>query len=390
MTNEDRKAGFATRAIHAGHRPDPETGAVMPPIHVSSTFAQNGPGEHTGWEYGRSGNPTRAAFEACLADLEGGRAGFGFASGMAAMATVLELLAADSHIVAVDDLYGGAWRLLERVRRRSANLSVTYVDPGDMKSLERAIEPETALIWVETPTNPLLKIADLEAIAALARANGLIAACDSTFASPALQRPLAAGFHLVVHSVTKYIGGHSDLIGGAVVVGDAPELAERLGFLQNSVGAVMDPFTAFLALRGLKTLPLRMERHCANATAVARFLEGHPKVERVIYPGLESHPRHALAARQMPGGFGGMVTVAVKADDAGLRRMLGALEVFTLAESLGGVESLIGHPASMSHASLPAERRRSLGITDNLLRLSVGLEDADDLIADLDRGLARV
>ncbi len=389
MTAQRNRPGFATRAIHAGQRPDPQTGAVMPPIHVSSTFAQHGPGEHTGWEYGRSGNPTRAAFEACLADLEGGSAGFGFASGMAAMATVLELLDAGSHIVAVDDLYGGSWRLLEGVRRRTAGLTVSYVPPGDAQALERAIEPETALVWVETPTNPLLKLADLEAIAAVARANGLIAACDSTFASPALQRPLAAGFDLVVHSVTKYIGGHSDLIGGAVVT-NRPDLAERLAFLQNAVGAVMDPFTAFLALRGLKTLPLRMERHCANALALARYLERHPKVTSVVYPGLESHPQHALARRQMPGGFGGMIAAEIEGERDAVRRMLSGLEVFTLAESLGGVESLIGHPASMSHASLPAERRAALGIGEGLLRLSVGLEDADDLLADLEQALARL
>ncbi|MCR6631939.1 MAG: PLP-dependent aspartate aminotransferase family protein [Magnetospirillum sp.] len=378
---------FDTRTVHAGHVAEP-TGAVMTPIVASSTFAQTAPGEHTGWEYARSGNPTRAAFERAVAELEGGSHGFAFASGLAAEATVLELLDQGGHIVAADDLYGGTWRLFERVRRRSAGLSITYVDPTDIAAIAAAITPATRLIWVETPTNPLLKVADLAAIGRLGRERGVLTVADSTFASPHIQRPLELGIDIVLHSATKYLNGHSDMVGGVVAVKDA-DLAQRIGFLQNAVGAVLDPFPAFLALRGLKTLALRMERHSANGRKVAEWLEGRAKTVRVLYPGLPSHPQHDVARRQM-NGFGGMVTVELDTDAAGVRRFLAALKLFTLAESLGGVESLVGHPVTMSHASIPPERRAALGISDRLVRLSVGIEDADDLIADLARGLAEV
>ena len=343
---------------------------------------------HTGWEYARSGNPTRAAFEAAIAELEGGVAGFAFASGLAAEATLLELLDQGSHITAADDLYGGSWRLFERVRRRSAGLAVTYADPSNLAAFEAAIGPETRMIWVESPTNPSLKVADLAAIAKIGKARGILTVADSTFASPMIQRPLELGFDIVLHSATKYLNGHSDIVAGAIAVRD-PELAERIGFLQNSAGAVLDPYPSFLALRGLKTLSLRMERHCTNALAIARHLEGNRKIERVIYPGLESHPQHALAKRQMQ-GFGGIVTIEVDADESGVRRFLEGLRLFTLAESLGGVESLAGHPLTMSHGSIPAERRAALGIGWGLVRLSVGIEDAADLIADLDQALKRI
>ncbi|HTH16638.1 MAG TPA: PLP-dependent aspartate aminotransferase family protein [Magnetospirillum sp.] len=376
---------FDTLAVHAGHFSDP-TGAVMTPIVASSTFAQKAPGEHTGWEYARSGNPTRAAFERAVAELEGGTHGFAFASGLAAEATVLELLDHGAHIVAGDDLYGGSWRLFERVRKRSAGLSVTYVDATDIKALRAAIRPETKLIWVETPTNPLLKVPDLAAIAALGEERGVLTVVDSTFASPAIQRPISLGIDVVLHSATKYLNGHSDMVGGVVVVKN-DELARQLGFLQNAVGGVLDPFPAFLALRGLKTLALRMERHSANGLGIAQWLEGRKGVRRVLYPGLASHPQHEVAKRQMH-WFGGMISLELDTDAAGVRRFLAALKVFTLAESLGGVESLVGHPVTMSHGSIPAERRAALGITEQLVRLSVGVEAAADLIADLDRGLA--
>ena len=381
--------GFATRAIHAGQAPDPATGAVMQPIYATSTFKQSSPGVHTGYEYARTQNPTRMAFERCIADLESGAHGFAFASGLGAMATVLELLDAGSHIVAVDDMYGGSWRLFERVRKRSAGLRVVYVDPDHPETLERAIHADTRLIWAESPSNPALKITDLAAVARLARPRGILTVCDNTFASPALQRPLELGFDIVVHSVTKYINGHSDAVGGIVVIGDNGELKEKLEFMQNAIGSIMDPFTAFLALRGVKTLPLRMHQHCYNALTIAHWLDAHPKTERVLYPGLPKHPQHALAARQML-GFGGMIAAYLKTDLAGTRRFLERCELFTLAESLGGVESLIGHPGLMSHASLPPERRAQLKLSDNLVRLSVGIEDAEDLIADLDRALAGI
>ena len=381
------RPGFATRTIHAGQSPDPSTGAIMPPIYATSTYVQESPGVHKGYEYSRSQNPTRMAYERCVADLEGGTAGFAFASGMAATATILDLLDSGSHVVAVDDLYGGSYRLFERVRRRSAGLRFSFADVSDPARLEAAITPETRLIWVESPTNPLLKLVDLEAVARIGRARGILTACDNTFATPWTQRPLELGFDLVMHSATKYLNGHSDMVGGIAAVGDDAELAERLGFLQNAVGAIQGPFDSFLALRGVKTLALRMERHASNAQAVAEFLAAHPKVERVLYPGLPSHPQHALAKRQMH-GFGGMVTAILAGGLAPARRFLERVEIFALAESLGGVESLIEHPAIMTHASIPPERRAELGISDGLVRLSVGVEDVDDLIADLDRALA--
>jgi cystathionine gamma-lyase len=373
---------FATRCVHAGQEPDPTTGAVMMPIYTTSTYAQSSPGVHKGYDYARTRNPTRMAFERCIADLEGGSAGFAFASGLAAIATVLDCLDHGAHIVAVDDLYGGSRRLFERVRKRSAGLTTTYLDPADLGALDAAIGPNTRLIWIETPTNPLLKLADLERIATTARRRGVLAGADNTFASPYNQRPLEFGFDLVVHSTTKYLNGHSDMVGGVAVVGGNAEVRERLEFLQNAVGAIQGPFDSFLALRGLKTLALRMERHCTSAMKIAQWLERHPKVARVIYPGLASHPQHDLAKRQMR-AFGGMISFDIKGrlDDA--KRFLERCRLFTLAESLGGVESLIEHPALMTHGSVPPDVRAMLGIGDTLVRLSVGIEDADDLIADL-------
>ena len=384
---EKSRHGFATRAIHAGQRPDPSTGAIMTPIYASSTYVQESPGVHKGYDYSRTRNPTRDAFEACVADLENGFAGFGFASGMAATGTILELLDSGAHVVAMHDLYGGSYRLFENVRRRSAGLEFSFVDLSDTSSLERALRPNTRMVWVETPTNPLLKLVDLAAVAAIARRRKLIAVCDNTFASPWIQRPLDHGFDIVVHSTTKYLNGHSDVIGGVAVIREDEALRDRLGYLQNAIGGVPGPFDAFLALRGLKTLALRMERHCANALAVAQFLERHAKVERVYYPGLASHPQKALADRQMNGRYGGMVTAVLKGGLEASRRFLERCELFALAESLGGVESLIEHPAIMTHASLPASVRAELGISDGLVRLSVGVEDADDLIAELREAL---
>ncbi|MFC1456369.1 cystathionine gamma-synthase [Microvirga arabica] len=373
---------FATRCIHAGQSPDPTTGAVMMPIYATSTFAQESPGVHKGFEYARSQNPTRMAFERCIADLEGGSAAFAFSSGLAASATVLDMLEHGSHIVASDDLYGGTRRLFERVRRKSAGLDITYVDLGDADAVKAALRPNTKLVWVETPTNPLLKLADLEAIAAATRGHGTWLVADNTFASPWVQRPLEFGFDIVVHSTTKYLNGHSDMVGGVVIVGQNQEIREKIAFLQNAVGSVSGPFDSFLALRGLKTLSLRMERHCTSALKIAQFLEAHPGVDGVIYPGLASHPQHELAKRQMR-GFGGIITARIKGGLDGATRFLERCQLFTLAESLGGVESLIEHPAIMTHASVPPEVRAELGIDDGLVRLSVGIEDADDLIEDL-------
>ncbi|MEO3429789.1 PLP-dependent aspartate aminotransferase family protein [Pelagibius sp. CAU 1746] len=381
------RPAFATRAIHAGQSPDPTTGAVMQPIYATSTYAQESPGVHKGYEYSRSQNPTRMAYERCIADLESGEQGYAFASGLSAIATLLDCLNSGDHVIAMDDLYGGSYRLFEGVRRRSAGLDFSYVDMTDTGALEAAIRPETKLIWVETPTNPLLKLVDLEAVARLAKKHGILAACDNTFATPWIQRPLELGFDLVMHSATKYLNGHSDMVGGVLVVGDNTELAERLAFLHNAVGSIQGPFDSFLALRGLKTLALRMERHCANGQAVAEFMESHPKVAKVYYPGLPSHPQHALAERQMDGP-GGMVTAILKGGLDEARRFLERVEIFALAESLGGVESLIEHPAIMTHASIPPENRAALGISDGLVRLSVGVEGADDLIADLQHALA--
>jgi cystathionine gamma-lyase len=374
---------FETKVVHAGQEPDPRTGAVMTPIYATSTYAQSSPGEHKGYDYARTRNPTRDALESCLAALEGGKAGFAFASGMAAIGTVLELLDSGSHVVAMNDLYGGSYRILERVRKRSANIAASFVDLTSIESFEHAITPRTRMVWVETPTNPLLKIVDLEAVAAIARRRNLISVCDNTFASPWIQRPLELGFDIVVHSTTKYLNGHSDVVGGAAILSEKSDMAERLAFLQNAVGGVPSPFDAFLTLRGIKTLAVRMERHCGNAMHVAAWLEKHPKIERVIYPGLASHPQHTLAARQMSARYGGMVTTVLKGGLAASRRFLERCTLFTLAESLGGVESLIEHPAIMTHASLPEDVRAGLGIDEGLVRLSVGIEAVDDLIAEL-------
>jgi len=386
MTDRANRQGFATRAIHAGQQPDPTTGAIMVPIYATSTFVQESPGVHKGYEYARSQNPTRMAYETCLADLESGHCGYAFASGLAAEATVLELLDAGSHVITSDDLYGGTYRLLNRVRGRTANLSVTAVDLADLAAVQAAIRPETRMLWVETPTNPLLKLADLEALAALARRHGLIAVADNTFASPWIQRPLELGFDIVLHSATKYLNGHSDMVGGIAVVRDAGDLADRLGFLQNAVGAIQGPFDSFLVMRSLKTLGLRMERHSQNALAVAQWLEKHPAVAKVRYPYLPSHPQYELARRQMQAG-GGMVTIHLKGGLETARHMLERTRLFSLAESLGGVESLIEHPAIMTHASVPPDQRAALGIDDGLVRLSVGVEDITDLIADLEQAL---
>ena len=376
---------FATRAIHAGQAPDPTTGAIMPPIYATSTYVQESPGVHKGYEYSRTQNPTRMAYERCVADLESGTHGFAFASGMAATGTILELVDSGAHVVAMDDLYGGTRRLFSGVRERSAGLEFTYVDLSDHDAARKAIRGDTAMIWIETPTNPLLKLVDVEAIVGMAKQSGALVVVDNTFATPCLQRPLELGCDIVMHSATKFINGHSDMVGGIVVVND-DALAERLAYLQNSIGSIAGPFDSFLALRGVKTLDVRMERSCANAMRIAKWLEGHGKVERVIYPGLESHPQHALARRQMP-GFGAIVTFLIEGELGDARRFLERCEVFSLAESLGGVESLVDHPAIMTHASVPAEERSKLGIGDTLIRLSVGIEDCDDLIDDLDAAL---
>ena len=377
---------FETKVIHAGQEPDPRTGAVMTPIYATSTYAQSSPGEHKGFDYARTRNPTRDALEACLAELESGKRAFAFASGMAAIGTVLEVLDSGSHVVAMDDLYGGSYRILERVRKRSAGLKASFVDLS-RDSLEEAITPQTRMVWVESPTNPLLKIVDLEAIAAIARRKKVISVCDNTFASPWLQRPLELGFDVVVHSTTKYLNGHSDVIGGAAILNN-DALIEKLAFLQNAVGAVPSPFDSFLTLRGIKTLALRMERHCGNAMHVAAFLQKHPKISKVIYPGLASHPQHLLAAKQMGQRYGGMVTAVLKGGLPAAKRFLERCKLFTLAESLGGVESLIEHPAIMTHASLPEDVRAGLGIDEGLVRLSVGIESIDDLLAELEEALA--
>jgi cystathionine gamma-lyase len=388
MSDDGSAQRFATRVIHGGQHPDPLTGAVMPPIYATSTYVQKSPGVHQGFEYSRTRNPTRDALQAAVANLEGGAAGFAFASGMAASATLLELLDAGSHIIAMHDLYGGTYRLLENVRKRSAGHSVSFVDLSDPAALTAALRPETRMVWVETPTNPLLKLVDLAAVAQIAKQRGLLTVCDNTFATPYLQRPLEHGFDIVLHSTTKYLNGHSDAIGGAAVVRADAELEERIAYLQNAVGGVPGPFDSFLTLRGIKTLALRMERHCANALAVARFLEGHAAIERVFYPGLASHPQHALAQRQMRGGYGGIVTAVLRGGLAAARRTLERCRLFALAESLGGVESLIEHPALMTHSSLPAALRQSLGISDGLIRLSVGVEDLEDLLGELRRALS--
>ena len=379
--------GLGTLAIHAGQAPDPSTGAVMTPIYATSTYVQSSPGVHQGFEYSRSHNPTRFAYERCVAALEGGSRGFAFASGLAATSTVLELLDSGSHVVAMDDLYGGTYRLFEGVRRRSAGLDFSFVDLTDPAALEAAIRPDTRMVWVETPTNPLLKVVDLAAVSAVARRHGLLVVVDNTFASPMLQRPIEHGADIVMHSATKYLNGHSDIVGGMLVVGGDATLADRVAYLQNAIGGVQGPFDSFLALRGLKTLHLRMRAHCDNAMALAQWLEAHPAVERVAYPGLASHPHHALASRQMD-GYGGMVSIVLAGGYEAAKRFCERTELFALAESLGGVESLVNHPAVMTHASVPPARRTELGISDALVRLSVGVEDLDDLRRDIERALA--
>ena len=383
--NKNHRLG--TLAIHAGQSPDPSTGAVMTPIYATSTYVQQSPGVHQGYEYSRSHNPTRFAYERCVAALEGGKNGYAFASGLAATSTVLDVLDAGSHVVCMDDVYGGTYRLFERVRRRSAGLDFSFVDLNDMAALEAAVQPNTRMIWCETPTNPLLKIVDIARLAEFARKRGIWLAVDNTFCSPILQRPLELGAHLVMHSATKYLNGHSDMVGGMIVVGDDAGLAEQMTFLQNAVGGIQGPFDSFLALRGLKTLHLRMKAHCYNAMQLAPWLAAHPAVEKVVYPGLKSHPQHELAKKQMD-GFGGMISVWLKGGLPAARSLMERTELFACAESLGGVESLVNHPAIMTHASVPLERREAMGVTDNLVRFSVGVEDVADLQADIEAALA--
>ncbi len=386
MKDSRKTRGFSTRAIHAGQTPDPTTGAVMPPIYAVSTYAQESPGVHKGYEYSRTQNPTRMAYERCIADLEGGIRGFAFASGMATTATLLELLDSGSHVVAMDDLYGGSFRLFERVRRRSSALDFSFVDLSDPTAAVAAIRPKTRMIWIESPSNPLLRLVDIAAVAEAARGRGILTVVDNTFATPWIQRPLELGADIVMHSATKFLNGHSDMVGGVAIVRDA-ELGERIAYLHNAIGAIAGPFDSFLALRGLKTLPLRMRQSSESALAIAERLERHPRVERVIYPRLPSHPQRALAERQMMNGGSGIVTFFLKGGLAEARSFLERLDLFTLAESLGGVESLVDHPAIMTHASVPPEARAKLGISDSLVRLSVGIEDTADLIADLEAAL---
>jgi len=387
MADKKNKQGFDTRAIHAGQEPDPTTGAIMTPIYTSSTYVQESPGVHKGYDYSRSINPTRKALEACIADLEGSSYGYAFSSGMAACATVLEVLHSGDHVLAMDDLYGGTYRLFEDVRKRSAGLKFTFSDLSDLSTLKSSITSNTKMIWVETPTNPLLKIVDLAEIAKFAKENNLISVCDNTFCSPYVQNPLELGFDIVVHSATKYLNGHSDLIGGVVVCSNQkPELADQVLYIQNAVGSIMSPFDSFLLLRSLKTLAVRMERHCENAMKIASFLENHKAIEKVIYPGLKTHPHHEIASKQMR-GYGGMITLILKGGLDSAKSFLERTEIFSLAESLGGVESLIEHPAIMTHASIPPEIREEIGISDGLVRLSVGIESLDDLIQDLEVAL---
>lgn len=386
MKGNKNTQGFETKAIHAGQEPDPTTGAIMTPISVSSTYVQESPGVHKGYDYSRSINPTRKALESCIAELEGGLAGFAFSSGMAATSTVLEILNTGDHVIAMDDLYGGTYRLFENVRKRSAGLEFTFTDLSNFSNLEAALRPNTKMIWVESPTNPLLKIVDLKAVSEFAKKHNIIAVCDNTFCSPYLQKPLDIGFDIVVHSATKYLNGHSDVVGGVAVSSDE-SLAEQLAYLANATGSIMSPFDSFLVLRSLKTLAVRMERHCKNAMKIAFFLEEHPAIEKVYYPGLPSHPQHEIALKQMS-GFGGMISVVVKGGLKNATSFLERTKLFSLAESLGGVESLIEHPAIMTHASVPEEIRNEIGVVDGLVRLSVGIETLEDLVADLDAALS--
>lgn len=383
--SDKKKHQFATRTIHAGQAPDPSTGAIMPPIYATSTYVQSSPGVHQGYEYSRTQNPTRMAYERCVADLESGSSGFAFASGMAATGTILELVDSGSHVMAMDDLYGGTRRLFEGVRKRSAGLKFSFVDLSDITAAESAFRNDTRMVWIETPTNPLLKIVDIAAVSALARKCGAIVVVDNTFATPCLQRPLELGSDIVMHSATKFINGHSDMVGG-IVVTDDDAISQQLAYLQNSIGSVSGPFDSFLALRGVKTLDVRMQRHCDSAMRIAEWLEQHTRVDSVLYPGLPSHPQHALAGRQMD-DYGGIVTFFIKGDLGDARRFLERCEVFSLAESLGGVESLVDHPAIMTHASVPEKQRTQLGISDQLVRLSVGIEAVEDLIDDLQQAL---
>ena len=384
MKNKDLQLG--TRVIHAGQAPDPTTGAVSMPIYATSTYVQQSPGKHQGYEYSRTKNPTRFAYEKCAADLESGSNGYAFASGMAAIATLLEILSPGDHVIVCDDVYGGTFRLFNAVKKRSQGLEVSFIDMTNIENIEKNIKPNTRMIWIETPTNPMLKILDLEKIQAVAKKHKLLSVVDNTFATPMLQRPLELGFDVIIHSATKYLNGHSDIIGGLIILGDHPELIEQIPFLQNSIGAVASPFDSFLALRGLKTLAIRMQRHCENAMELAEWLQKHPQVESVIYPGLANHPQHALAKKQMS-AFGGMISINIKGGLTESKRMLEKCQIFALAESLGGVESLIEHPAIMTHASIPADKRQELGIKDNFIRLSVGIEDVEDLKRDLDQAL---
>lgn len=386
MSWSSKEFGFETRAIHAGQEPDPTTGAIMTPVYLSSTYVQESPGKHRGYEYSRTHNPTRNAFEECMANLEGGARGFAFSSGCAATTTVLHLLKSGDHVVAMDDMYGGTFRLFDKVLKHHG-LDFSYGDLTDVRNLEKLLKPSTKMVWLETPTNPTLKLADIAAVAKITKAKGILLAVDNTFMSPYLQQPIELGANIVVHSTTKYINGHSDVVGGVAVV-DSKDLGEQMAFLSNSIGATGSAMDAFLGLRSLKTLPIRMQAHERNARVVAEFLEKHPKVERVVYPGLSSHPQHALAKKQMK-GFGGMITFFIKGGLESARNMLENVKVFSLAESLGGVESLIEHPAIMTHASVPAETRKALGIDDSLIRLSVGIETQADLLADLDQALKK-
>ncbi|HAZ78514.1 MAG TPA: cystathionine beta-lyase [Porticoccaceae bacterium] len=389
MSKNSKSQGFETKAIHAGQQPDPTTGAIMTPIYASSTYVQQSPGVHQGYEYSRSHNPTRKALEDCIAALENGSAGYAFASGMAATATVLEFLDSGDNVIAMDDLYGGTYRLFENVRKRSAGLEFTFANLSDTQTLEASLKPNTKMIWVESPTNPLLKLVNLQAVSAFAKKHNLIAVCDNTFCSPYVQKPLDFGFDLVVHSATKYLNGHSDVVGGVVVCAlHRQDLVDRLFYLSNAIGSIMSPFDSFLVLRSLKTLAVRMERHCSSALAIAIFLEQHPAIQRVYYPGLPSHPHHQLAKTQMQ-GFGGMISVVIKGGLVSATTFLESTQLFSLAESLGGVESLIEHPAIMTHASVPPQIRDQIGIEDGLVRLSVGMETLEDLIADISNALAK-
>ena len=385
--SKKNKQGFETRAIHAGQKADPATGAVMMPIYTSSTYEQESPGVHKGYDYSRSANPTRKAFEECIASLENGVAGFGFSSGVAAISACVELLSPGDHVIAMNDLYGGTVRLFNEIKTISQGIEVTYVDMTNMDNVVAAKTDKTKMIFVETPTNPLLRVVDLSAIADFAKAENILSICDNTFASPYVQQPLDHGIDIVLHSATKYLGGHSDLIAGALVIGKKDEaLIARMANIVNSLGPITGAFDSYLILRSLKTLAIRMERHNANALALAKHFEGHKDIEAIIYPGLESHPQHALATKQM-NGFGGIISMNIKGGLEKSTTFLEKTKIFALAESLGGVESLIEHPALMTHASLPKERREAIGITDGLVRLSVGLESLDDLIEDIEQAL---